>query len=93
MDVAALFMWAFQGVCAMLITVLWFLFRDVKAKAEKATNDLSAYKLDVAEKYTTGEELREAVAAINRAFDGYSTKLDNRLDRLEERILEARRNT
>lgn len=91
MDFASIMVWAVQGVLGMLVVLIWTNHRDVKAKADKASEDLANYKLFVAEKYTTGEELREAVAAINRSFDQYSTKLDARLDRLEERILEARR--
>lgn len=91
MDFVAVGGYILQGLCVIVATILWANFKDVKAKADKANNDLAEYKLIVAEKYTTGEELREAVAAINRSFDQYSTKLDARLDRLEERILEARR--
>lgn len=91
MDVAGILVWVVQGLVAMFVTLLWTNHRDVKARADKAAEDLAAFKLFVAEKYTTGEELREAVSAINRAFDSYSTKLDVRLDRLEERILDARR--
>lgn len=90
MDFAAVAVYVLQGLCAIVVTILWTNFRDVKAKADKANEDLANYKLFVAEKYTTSEELREAVTAINRSFDQYSTKLDARLDRLEERILEAR---
>lgn len=91
MDFASILIWVVQGLVAMFVTLLWTNHRDVKSKADKAADDLAAFKLFAAEKYTTGEELREAVAAINRAFDSYSTKLDVRLDRLEERLMEARR--
>lgn len=81
-----IFIWALNGVTGMFVILLWSWMKDIKAKADKATEDLAAYKIEVAEKYTTGEELREAVNSLNRAFESYSTKLDTRLDRIEAKL-------
>lgn len=82
----SLFVGPVQALLGALCAVLWSALTETKKKAEKVESDLASYKIHVAEHYSTSEELKDALRDINKAFEAYGTKLDVRLDRLEERL-------
>jgi hypothetical protein len=75
-----------QALLGALCVVLWFLLTETKKKADKVENDLAVYKVHVAETYASSAELKDALRDINKAFEAYGTKLDARLDRIDERL-------
>jgi phage-related minor tail protein len=75
-----------QALLGALCAVLWASLTETKKKAEKVEHDLAQYRVHVAETYASSTELKEALKDINKAFEAYGTKLDQRLDRLEERL-------
>jgi phage-related minor tail protein len=75
-----------QALLGALCAVLWANLTETKKKAEKVENDLAQYKVHVAETYASSTELKEALRDINKAFEAYGTKLDARLDRIDERL-------
>jgi phage-related minor tail protein len=75
-----------QALLGALCAVLWFTLTETKKKAEKVEGDLASYKIHVAETYSTSEELKDALRDINKTFEAYGTKLDARLDRIDERL-------
>jgi hypothetical protein len=85
MDYNAL-LWVLQALIGGFCAVLWMLFNETRKRADKANEDLSQYKIFVAERYTTAEELKQAVDSINKAFESYASKLDIRLDRIEAKL-------
>lgn len=66
--------------------MLWANLNETKKKAEKVDAELAAYKVHVAETYASSTELKEALRDINKTFEAYGTKLDQRLDRIDERL-------
>jgi uncharacterized protein YlxW (UPF0749 family) len=75
-----------QALLGALCAVLWASLTETKKKAEKVDSELAAYKVHVAETYASSTELKEAIKDINKAFEAYGTKLDARLDRIDERL-------
>lgn len=86
MDFSVL-VWPLQAVVSAFCAVLWSQLQDTKKKAEKASEDLASYKVAAAEKFLTKIELKDAVEVLNKAFERHATRIDERLDKLEERIL------
>lgn len=82
--------WAFQAILSALCVVLWTQLQDTKKKADKALDDLSEYKVVAAEKYLSKRELKDAVDNLNRAFEQHATRIDTRLDKLEQHIMEMK---
>lgn len=54
--------------------------------AEKNSVDFSAYKVVIAEKYSTKSELKDVLSQVTIAFEKYGEKLDTRLERIEGKI-------
>lgn len=75
-----------QALLGALCAVLWANLTETKKKAEKVDAELSQFKVHVAETYASSIELKEALRDINKAFEAYGTKLDLRLDRIDERL-------
>jgi predicted nucleic acid-binding Zn-ribbon protein len=75
-----------QALLGALCAVLWANLTETKKKAEKVENDLAQYRVHVAETYASSTELKEAIKDINKSFEAYGTKLDARLDRIDERL-------
>lgn len=90
MDTTNILLMVLQGLTSAFCVVLWSILNNIRAKADKTADDLSSYKLLVAERYTSKTELKDSVEAINQAFERHATRIDIRLDRLEERIIEMR---
>lgn len=86
MDTTNILLMALQAISGAFCVVLWNVLNNVRTKADKTADELSAYKVHVAETYASSAELREALVAINRSFEAYSSKLDARLDRIEGKI-------
>jgi len=82
--------WILQAALGGISCILWRNLSDVKHKAEKAADDLANYKVFVAEKYITSDELRQAVDALNQAFERHASRMDVRLDKLEGHIMELK---
>lgn len=75
-----------QALLGALCAVLWANLTETKKKAEKVENELALYRVHVAETYASSTDLKEAIKDINKAFEAYGTKLDQRLDRIDERL-------
>lgn len=86
MDTTNILLMALQGITSAFCVILWSILNNIRTKADKTSDDLATYKVHVAETYASSAELREALAAINRSFEAYSSKLDARLDRIESKI-------
>jgi len=77
---------AVQGLLGILWGIMTWNFIDVKKRAEKASEDLAAYKIMVAEKYVTAESLDKAVNNINIILANHIISLDKRFDKMEGKI-------
>lgn len=75
-----------QALLGALCAVLWANLTETKKKAERVETELAQYKVHVAEHYASSEELKDALRDINKTFEAYGTKLDARLDRIDERL-------
>lgn len=80
--------WILQALLGGICAILWSNLSDIKKKADKVADDLSDYKTQSAEKFITKVELKDAVESLNQAFERHASRIDQRLDKLEERILE-----
>lgn len=63
--------------------------KGVEDKADKATADLAAHKLHVAEAYATKAGLSEQTAQIMKAIDTVGVKIDRTNERLDN-LMSAR---
>lgn len=59
----------------------------VREKAQKACDDLNSFKLEVAQKYTTKEDVAQAIKPVLTSVEGVKTSVDNMTARVD-RILE-----
>lgn len=75
-----------QALLGALSTVLWVMLYETRKKAEKVEQELAAYKVEAAEKFTTKHELRAAIESLSKAIEMQSSRMDSRFDRLEERL-------
>jgi ABC-type Na+ transport system ATPase subunit NatA len=75
-----------QGLLVALWGIITWAHLDVKKKTEKAVDDLNKFKIHCAEKYVTQEDHRRTVTSITDAFKEYGNKLDERFDRLEQKL-------
>lgn len=87
---ATLLLGIVQGLLTILCGIIAWAHIDVKKKTENLEKDLSAYKLMVAEKYVSSDELKDAIAGLNKSFENYSNKWDHRMDKLEDKIEKMR---
>lgn len=90
MDFIAVGGFIIQGLAAIVATVLWSDYKDMKKKMEKLDDELATHKIEAAGKYLTRDEMKSVVDSVNQALDRHADKLENRLDRLEKHILESR---
>lgn len=86
----SIFLAGAQAVVGAFAAVLFFMFKDVKRKAEKAVEDLADYKTEVAQTYVSNAVLKDVVADIKGMFRDYETKMDQRLSRIEDKLDEVR---
>lgn len=75
-----------QALLGALCAVLWFMLTETKKKAEKVESDLAQFKVDAATNFTTKHELRAAIESFSKAIEVQGNKIDNRFDKLEERL-------
>jgi ubiquinone biosynthesis protein UbiJ len=83
--------WIVEALLGALCCVLWSNLNDVKRKADKVAEDLADYKTQSASTYITKVELKDAVESLNQAFERHASRIDARLDRLEEHIMEMKK--
>lgn len=86
MDATNVLMMALQGLVGAFSVVLYGLYNNLRAKADKTAEEFAAYRVHVAETYASSAELREALATINRSLEAYSHQLTTRLDRIESKL-------
>jgi hypothetical protein len=66
-------------------TVVWWMFRSLHARVDATERDLAAYKLHVAEKYATTNELSKAIADLNETMRMLFQKIDGIRDMLDKK--------
>lgn len=84
-DVQRLIFMALQALVTVLCAVLWFLFRDAKAKADATAKDFADYKVHIAANYVTHTDLAKAIDAFNRSVDAIFAKLERIEDKLDKK--------
>jgi hypothetical protein len=78
--------YAVQAIVVGFCTVIWFSYRDMKAKLEEQQKDVAAYKLHVAEHYVTQNVLSKALEGLTASLEKFDTSMGNRLDRIENKL-------
>jgi biopolymer transport protein ExbB/TolQ len=78
-------MWGLQVLTAVLWSVLWMNFRDLKSIAEANAKALADFKLHAAETYVTQSDLGKAIDAFNRSIDAVFAKLDRIEQKLDQK--------
>ncbi|PUA17252.1 hypothetical protein [Glaciimonas sp. PCH181] len=81
-----LLMFSIEGLLSAFSTVIWFSYRDQKAKNEATQRALDEYKLHVAESYVTQNVLSKAVEGIAKSLESFSQSMDKKLDRIEYKL-------
>lgn len=71
-----------QGLLATLCGVLWYMFLDVKRKADKNSDDLQAYKTYIAQTYVSQPQLTTAIDALLQNIQAVLTTVNKIEDRL-----------
>jgi hypothetical protein len=66
--------------------VLWWLFRTLHARVEKAECALSDFKLDCARTYVTSNALEKALDNLNRTISAVFDKLERIEDKLDKKV-------
>lgn len=85
-DVQRILMYVLQGLGGAFCTVIWFAYRDLKAKQESDRESLAAYKLHVAESYVTQNVMTKAIDSIAEALKTMNQSMDKKLDRIEYKL-------
>lgn len=88
-ETSKLVLYLLQVVVGGFCGVLWFLYQDLKKKADGTAKELANYRVHIAETYVTQNELTKAIDALNRAVDAIFNKLDridNKLDNKQDKI-------
>jgi hypothetical protein len=62
---------------SMLGVVLWSMITDLKGQVKDTQKDFSDFKVVVAEKYASREEMRMAMESIRESLQRLNDKLDN----------------
>ncbi len=75
--------WGFQALLGTLCTVLFWIFKSLKAevagieeKRSAGNNAFQDYKLHVAETYVKNEDLSRMEGKIDKLFEKLDTKVD-----------------
>jgi CRISPR/Cas system CMR-associated protein Cmr5 small subunit len=75
--------WGFQALIGTLCTVLFYIFKSLKAEVEENERKRAAlneafqnYKLHVAETYVKNEDLSRMEGKIDKLFEKLDTKVD-----------------
>jgi hypothetical protein len=63
--------------------VVWWLFRTVHARVERAETALAEFKLHCAENYVTSNTLEKALDNLNKTIGAVFTKLERIEDKLD----------
>jgi septal ring factor EnvC (AmiA/AmiB activator) len=84
-DLQRILLLALQAVVVGLCAVLWFLFREARAKADATAKEFAEYKVHIAENYVTHNDLTKAIDAISRSIEAVFAKLDRIEDKLDKK--------
>lgn len=76
----------FTVLLTVLGVVLWSMYNDVKKQARDTATELAAYKVVVAEKYVSTEELQKSLEQINRTIEKSYEQFSDRFSRIENRL-------
>lgn len=77
--------WIVQFLLGGFATVLWFLFRDLKQRAEKTQEEFSSYKVHIAEAYVSHPQLEKTIDALTRNIESVAQGVARIEDRLYKR--------
>ena len=75
-------LWVIQTLIGLAIMVGAYLYKDLKAKADKTNEDLLIYKTHVSEVYATQPQLTRCMEAVGKTIDGVAAAVG----RIEERL-------
>ncbi len=81
-------LWIVQGLLGICVAVGAYLYRELKAKADKTHEELLNYKTHIAEQYVSSAELEKVIANFNKTVDAVLVgvaRIEGRLDRAQER--------
>lgn len=94
MNIEQLLMWGLNLCILAGASVLWSIIQDLKAKnkeleikIDKLDDEIAAHAVDVNARFVTREELKQFITSITQTLDRQTDKLENRLARMEELIL------
>lgn len=65
--------------------VLWYLYREAKAKGDSNEKALLEFKVECANKYVTNDQLTQAIENLNKTIQTVANtvqRIENRLDNL-----------
>jgi septal ring factor EnvC (AmiA/AmiB activator) len=85
-DLQRVLLLAVQALLSCLCGVLWFNFRDAKAKADSTARELADHKLHTAITYVTHSDLAKAIDSFNRSVDAIFAKLERIEDKLDNKM-------
>lgn len=77
-----------QGLLTALCGVLWYMFIEVKKKADKNAEDLLLYKNYVSQTYVTDSQLTKVLEALNQNLQSVL----HTVARVEERLYQKEQN-
>lgn len=86
MDLNTIVLGALNLVLGAFGAVLWGNYKMVLGMAQNVSKELSDYKLHVAERYATADEVKSLVSEINASFEKYGNKIDAALLRIESKL-------
>lgn len=79
--------WIVQFLLGIGVALIGYMYQDVKAKAEKVKEDLADYKLHVAERYVSNDQLAKSLENLGKTIEGVAstvarieTRMNNQLD-------------
>lgn len=71
-----------QGLLTALCAVLWYMFLEVKRKADKNSEDLLTYKTYIAQTYVSQPQLNTSIDALMQNIQAVLTTVNKIEDRL-----------
>ena len=72
-----------QGLMGLLMAIGGYLYRDVKAKADKTHEEFLVYRTFVASNYIGNDQLKQVVDNMSRGIDNVAAgmlRIENRLN-------------
>lgn len=74
--------WIVQALLAVLVTLIGFLYKELKGKVDRNLEEFLNYKTRVSEIYATQPQLTHAIESVNRTVDTIAAGVS----RIEERL-------